>query len=268
MVSRGRPYLTTEPVIIEVKPGNLAPKSNMAPSSPSPSGSPKAVRFAPEGLVKSKARALTPTEAWSFYHFETHCRQCHTCFNPAEARARGGRLCPAGHGLAQDVREHVYLKDGQVYSSQKENHKRVLLELEPGYDQLRQLFRILDRSTQPSTHRTVPIVTYDTRLPESEPVYERNEVIIEPSHTSTRRSQHKSTRYRPVVVSDDTEIKPVSPVRTPPSPTLTERRGSLYVKDMQRPRDKAYHVEIREPADVREHGRRQEHHRRSTGYWE
>ncbi|KAK5682718.1 hypothetical protein LTS10_005848 [Elasticomyces elasticus] len=102
----------------------------------------KAVRFAPG--TKADLRALLPIEAWSLYHYETHARQCDTCYNTLDTTS--GRLCGTGRSLARDVAEHVYRLDGKVYSRKKENHNIVQVALPQGYTQLPQLLKSLERA--------------------------------------------------------------------------------------------------------------------------
>lgn len=237
------------PVIVEVKPSNKPKsKSNLAPSSP---GSPKAVRFAEASLVKQDARKLNTVEAWSLYHFETHARTCRQCLNPLEVHRRGARLCQLGQGLAQDVAEHVYHQQDHVYSTIKDNQKHVRVELGHDNDQVRQLLRSME-GVRRSAQRTVPIISYDSTYAE-----QAGPVIIEPA-TSHRRSKHRSSRYPVVSVEDDDDRRPTST-----KPLISERRKSLYAKDMQRD---AYHVEIREPADEARRRRRHDQ-RKSEGYF-
>jgi hypothetical protein len=262
--ARGNNYST-----VEVRPDGAPQRSNLAPSSP---GSPKAVRFEPS--TKAKARALTLTEAWSLYHFETHARQCTHCYNPNDALREGRRLCATGDSLAQDVAEHVYRVEGNIYSRTKENHKLVQVELPSQYTQVPQLLRVREKAARTS-HRTVPIIhSYDTTYPVSahrltpearDEYQEATRVIIEPNRSdgkSHRRSKHKSTRYKTVVVEDDLE-ETARRQTTPTTPTMNERRGSLYYDDIQRQeRRQAYRVEVREP-EQRE--RRRE--RPKSGFW-
>ncbi|KAK4549461.1 hypothetical protein LTR36_006458 [Oleoguttula mirabilis] len=249
-------------VTVEVKPENVSSsKAKLTPSSP---GSPKAVHFAT--LEKAKPRALTPTEAWSLYHFEAHAGQCRDCYGPLEVHQQGRRLCATGHGLAQDVAEHVYRQDGVVYSRKKDNHKLVRVDMPHNYPQLSQLLKTMDRAIR-SAPRTVPIVSYDRTYPvsarrtapEANDAYEdeRAEVVIEPAVTtpSRHKSKQKSTRYTTVVLEEDVEA----------TTTLRkERRGSLYYDDMQRQRKEAYKVEIREPERSKESRRRE---RPKSGFW-
>jgi hypothetical protein len=261
MPSRGRQQYST----VEVKPESVTSKSNIAPSSP---GSPKKVAFAP--CIKAEARALSGAEAWSLYHFEAHARQCPDCYNPLDVHLEGRSLCATGHGLAQDVAEHVYRKDGVVYSKKKDNHKLVQVDLPREYTQVPQLLRSMERALR-TTHRTVPIISYDPSYPVSarrttklDNDYEdRTEVIIEPARTDSKRqskSKHKTTRYKTVVVDEDIEAS----AARQPDPARKEKRGSLYYEDLQRQRKEAYRVEVREP-ERRE--RRRERDRPRSEYY-
>lgn len=241
------------PVIVEVKPDS-APTSNIAPSSPA---SPKAVRFAPKSEDRA-SRPLSSTEAWSLYHFENHARHCPACYYPLEVYRRGEQLCPAGHGLAQDVAYHVYHLNGEVYSTTKDdNSKLVRVEVPHGYHHLRSLLRSMESRLR--SHRTAPVISYDRTYPVSArkswtPETEPENVVLEPATSSRRRSTHRPVRYSTVIVDDD--IEDVSAVTSKPSTIASkERRGTLYEKELQR-KPKDYRVEIREPSDSRKERRR------------
>lgn len=249
----------TTPIIVEVRPNNFKGPSSLSPATPP---SPKAVRFASAEPVSGVSRPLNPTEAWSLYHFETHARQCQDCIDPYSVYLNGRRLCPTGHALAQDVAIHVCHREGEVYSTKKDSHKYVRVEIPYGYDQVRGLLRSLDSGVRRS-ERTVPIISYDRtypvsprrREPEPEPE-ERAEAIVEPAQTPRRR---ETTRYRYDVkppsstVDEDTQASRARRRET----EERSKRGSLYEKDMQRPR-KEYRVEVREPADAEARRRRRE----------
>ncbi|KAI7254376.1 hypothetical protein KC335_g14477, partial [Hortaea werneckii] len=235
---------------VEVKPDNISPKCTHSPSSP---GSPKAVRFAP--AFKAEPRAPTATEAWSFYHFECHARQCRYCYNPLGVHQQGRQLCTLGHSLAQDVAEHVYHQDGVTYACKKDNHKLVKLEMPADYTQVAQLLSSMDRHIR-SAPRKAPVVSYDPNYPITarrpatrdveESWKEKGEIVIEPGHprrnTERPKSIQKSKRQPTTVIEDD-----VQPSLAVQEPERKERRGSLYYEDMRRQRKHAYKVEIREP---------------------
>lgn len=230
---------------VEVKPESVTSKSNIAPASP---GSPKKVAFAP--CIKAEARQLTHPEAWSLYNFEAHARQCPDCYDPRE----GQSLCATGHGLAQDVAEHVYRKDGIVYSKKKDNHKLVQVDLPRDYTQVPRLLKSMERALR-TTHRTVPIISYDQTYPVSarrttkvDDEYDdgRKNVVVEPARSGSKhqsRTKHKTTRYKTVVVNEDVEAS----ASRQPDPVRKERRGSLYYEDLEKQRKEPYRVEIREP---------------------
>ena len=257
----------TTPVIVEVKPDSARRSdASIAPSTPP---SPKQVRFAPRSseVVTGSSRPLTPTEAWSFYHFETHARGCPECYDPYKVMLAGNRLCSTGHALAQDVLIHVFSQEGQVYSTKKDDHKLVRVEIQPGYNHTRNLLTSIERHLR--AQRTVPIISYDKTYPVSarrterdpESDYEESaDVVVESRRSerkpSTSKSKHKSSRYSTVVVKDDVEAS---------SSRRKEKRGSLYEKDTQRPR-KEYVVEIREPRDQERKERRRKEERKS-GYY-
>ena len=263
--SRGK---HVKPVIVEVKPSNVC-------------GS----KRTDSGVVTSVSRPLTPTEAWSLWHFETHARLCPECYDPLGVHLKNAQLCGTGHALAQDVAEHVYHHAGEVYSKSTDDYKQVRVELPPGYTQVRGLLQAMDRAVR-STSRTSPIISYDPtyyvsarrRSPSPERRRrryedERAEIIVEPTRSkSQRKSSHKPKRYSTVVVDDNVEAGPSrQPEKKPDA-----RRGSLYETDLQRrKKDKGYLIEIREPEQreqdrerkrYRDEQRRKEERRRSQGY--
>ncbi|KAI7238974.1 hypothetical protein KC330_g2203 [Hortaea werneckii] len=249
---------------VEVKPDNITAKATHSPSSP---GSPKAVRFAP--AFKAEPRAPTVTEAWSFYHFECHARQCRYCYNPWDVHRQGRQLCTLGHSLAQDVAEHVYHQDGVTYSCKKDNHKLVKLEMPADYTQVAQLLSSMDRHIR-SAPRKAPIISYDPNYPVTarrpaasypeESWKERGDMIVEPGHsrrdTERTKSTHKTKRQPTTIVEDDVQPSPAVQ-----EPERKERRGSLYYEDMRRQRKRAYKVEIREPERREREGRRRERYK-------
>lgn len=257
-----------EAVVVEVTPSPIAPQS--------PPPSPKAVRFA-SSKSHGISRQLTSTEAWSLYYFEQHARQCPKCYDPLNVYRTGHRLCDFGRDLAEDVAAHVYHKaDGQVYSTEKDNHKLVRVEMPRHYEQVHSLLKGMDRHLR-SAPRTVPIISYDAsypvsprRLPADEArAYRHTDtahhtVIVEPNTAAhshhVSKGQHKSRRkpngYRTTVVQSPESLE--AEMAQP-----RERRGSLYYSDQQRKGVRDYHVEVHEPE--KERGKKEE--RRRSGYW-
>lgn len=243
---------TLRPVVVEIRPDNVP--SSISPSSPSSSS--KAVRFAPTS-ANGSSRPLTSTEAWSLYHFEMHARSCSQCFDPLTVYKRGNSLCQVGLGLAQDVACHVYHREGDVYSTKKDDSKLVRVEVQHDYDQVRLLLRAMERRLRSHRMSTVPLVSYDRSYPVAPRRFyrEAEDVYIEPSNSERlhrRTSKHKPVRYSTVVLNDD--VEDVSIKSTPSLPTK-ERRGTLYEKDMQRKKEN-YLVEIREPRQPERRDRR------------
>ena len=258
----------TTPVVVEVKPRNVAP------STPSPPPSPKAVRFAPSSS-QEVSRPLTNTEEWSIWHFENHASQCRACHDPYRSYREGKQLCPEGHALAQDVACNVVYRAGDIYATRKEENKLVRVEIKPGYWHVLGLLKSMDhhlrgdRSAEPSSSRRHhPVVSYDKNYPvsaryprERAPEYhtdrrgERRETVIVEPHSSSRperrpsqhkskSSRHPSKRYEKVVLDENVEA-------TQPATTkYKERRGSLYDAEMaklEREKERKYRVEVREP---------------------
>ncbi|KAK5136801.1 hypothetical protein LTR08_002097 [Meristemomyces frigidus] len=250
-----RQYLT-----VEVKPDHaVSRKADTTPTSPGPS--PKSVRFAT--TEKVQPRALSTTEAWSLYHFEIHARQCRDCFNPLEVHLERRRLCDAGHSLARDVAEHVFIQDGVVYAKKKDNHKLVRIEMPQDYFHIVQLLKTTARCSAP---RPAPMVSYPVptlwAFPEGREYYEdeRTRGVVEPASSSSRplreASKHKSKHYSAVVTQEAIEA-------AAPLPLRSERRRTVYYDGVQRERVEAYEVEVREPE--RKESRRRE--RPKSGFW-
>ena len=237
------------------------------------------------GKGPSESRQLTPTEAWSLYHFETHARDCVECYDPYTVYLERRQLCPNGHALSQDVALHVYYQAGEIYGKEQDDHKPVRVEVSSSYGQVRLLLKAMDRALK-STSRTAPVISYDRTYPVSprrsssterrrDYDNEPREVIIEPHNSEReRRSRHRSkakpSGYKTVVIEDDVQPGPSSrpepesepEARSEPRPEA--RRRSTYERDLQRQqKDKGYRVEIREPA--RERRRKDE--RRSSTFW-
>jgi hypothetical protein len=241
------------PIVVNVEPDDT---NSVTPSSPNS----KSVRFASEN---SSSRPLTTVEAWSLYNFEIHARRCSDCFDPWSVYKQGGRLCDAGRALAQDVACHVSSRESEVYSTTKDDDSRLVrVEIPHGYTQLRQLLRSIERSLK-SRRRSVAVVSHDktyprpARRPSSGAVDRDEAVVLEPASTadrSPRRPKYKTHRYSTVVVND--RVEDVSVKRVPAAETR-ERRGSLYLKDLER-KQANYDVEIREPdrRRARDEGRR------------
>ncbi|KAK4996146.1 hypothetical protein LTR66_004172 [Elasticomyces elasticus] len=241
------------PIIIERRPDDVTPPKTSTPTSPI---SPRAVRFpSSSSVVTSVSRPPSTVEAWSMYHFEIHARSCPSCFDPYEVHRTGRRLCDEGHGLAQDVAIHVYYKDGNVYSATDDKYRVVRVELPTGYGQVRGLLRAMERKLR--YQAPSPIISHDrTYYIPSRRTEERTtkvEVIME-SERKEVRSKHRP-RYQPRVVEWPAE-------RSTFTAKDVEKRGSLYVKDMelQRQVQQSYTIEIREPQKKKER-KKEEYHR-------
>lgn len=241
---------TTKPIII---PATSKPfhNSHLSPSTPP---SPKQVRFA-HPSTELASRPLTPQEAWSLYHYETHARACRSC--------DGRSSCDIGYGLSQDVRVHVWKHDKQLCSTRPDSEGRwVRVEIPHGYGWTKSMLGVErtrssgDKQPRKSTTKKSPVVSYDEPQPRPAPrkTEPRNDsrndgnVYVEPARTfinnsnneSDKRSRHKPERYEVVEVAPTYEQG--GPVRLPER----AKRGSLYESDMRRPR-REYRVEERMP---------------------
>jgi hypothetical protein len=190
---------------------------------PSTPPSPKAVRFAPHS-AELTSRPLTPQEAWSLYHFETHARGCRLCSSHP--------LCSTGYGLAQDVQILVCQRGGEICSTRPDSEgKWVRVEIPYGYDRAKSMLGI-DRRKK---HK--PIVSYDTD-PRPDRKRETKPVIIEPARTHA--NDERGVRYEVVEASSSGRQAGGEPVMLPER----SKRGSLYESDMRRPR-REYRIEER-----------------------
>ena len=118
----------------------------------------RTIRSAPR---VSESRALTPAEASSLYHFETHARECVHCYDPLTVYLERRALCADGQALAQDVASHVYYRAGEIYSCQEEDGMPMRVEVSSTYGQLRLLLKAMGRASK-DISRTIPFIRYDT----------------------------------------------------------------------------------------------------------
>ena len=247
MVTMPSSRSNTTPITIPATPktSHHLHHSNLSPSTPP---SPKQVRFA-HPSAELASRPLTPQEAWSLYHYETHARACHSCNSRS--------FCDVGYGLSQDVRVHVWKHDKYLCSTRPDDEGRwVRVEIPHGYGYTKAMLGVeRTRSAEKpkpkkSTTKSSPVVSYD---PEPRPARktteprsssrDRNNVYVEPAQTpkdGEKRSRHRSERYEVVEVTPKYEQG--GPVRLPER----AKRGSLYESDMRRPR-REYRIEERAP---------------------
>ncbi|KAK6441856.1 hypothetical protein LTR95_001911 [Oleoguttula sp. CCFEE 5521] len=251
---------STSPINIPIRLGR---PTSTAPLDPSTPPSPK-VRFASPangGPITAVSRPTTPTEAWSLYHFESHAQGCPSCTNPYAKYLARQSLCPTGLALARDVALHVLSRDGTIYSTRKDDHRLVRVEVPCTHVQTRGLLKALERRA-----RGKGVVSYDRTYPVSPRRKAAEEerrvpVVVETARTP-RKSENKTERYevREGAVSALSREEDGLPSRARRRETEERsQRGSLYESDVSRPR-KEYRVEVREPEDVerrrhRERGR-------------
>jgi hypothetical protein len=239
---------TTKPIIIPAtsKTSHNYHHSNLSPSTPP---SPKQVRFA-HPSTELASRPLTPQEAWSLYHYETHARACPSC--------DGRSFCDVGYSLSQDVRVHVWKHDNLLCSTRPDSDGRwVRVEIPHGYGWTKAMLGVeRTRSTEKlkpkkSTTKSSPVVSYDPEprpaRKSAEPVRsssrDRNNAYVEPARTpkdGEKRNRHRSERYEVV------EVVPKYEKGGPVGSPERVKRGSLYESDMRRPR-REYRVEERVP---------------------
>lgn len=249
----------TAPIhIIETKPFSLAP------STP------------PATETRSNSRPLTPREAWSLYHYETHARACGLC----DYRSP----CDVGYDLSEDVRLLVCQHNGELCSTKPDSEGQwIRLEIPRGYDRTMFMLGVelkrdkrhppiasFDTSPQPratmpgssltggrGTKASSPVIyKQDTEglrtEPEGKAKYfsrERSPIMdayIEPARTprddNRPRSKHDTRRHEVVEVAPLSKPGAGEPTTTPDQ----VERGNLYESDVKRPR-REYRIEERLP---------------------
>lgn len=171
------------------------------------------------------SRPLTPQEAWSLYHFETHARGCRLCSSHS--------LCDTGYGLAQDVQILVFQHGGEICSTRPDSEGRwIRVEVPHGYDRAKSMLGIERERERKKNH--APIVSYDSDLrPPQRQAPEKN-VYVEPArtHRDDERRLQPAAQYEVVEVASTPRYKAGGPVRLPER----LKRGSSYESDMRRPR--------------------------------
>ena len=212
----------TKPIVI------VAPKPTSNPSTLSPAvpPSPKQVRFAPRS-AELATRTLTPQEAWSLYHFETHARGCRECSSHS--------LCSTGYGLSQDVQVLICQHGGEICSTRPDSEgKWVRVEIPHGYDRAKSMLGVERKRGR----KHAPIVNYDTAPRPSREPRPRANAFSEPAQT--HKVNERPKRYQ--IVEVETAFQGGEPVQLPES----TKRGTLYESYMRRPR-REYRIEERTP---------------------
>jgi hypothetical protein len=223
----------TKPVIINASRPTPHNSSNLSPST---LPLPKQVHFAPRStrLASSElaSRPLTPQEAWSLYHFETHARACRLC--------TGRSLCDLGNSLSQDIQVLVCQYGGEACSTRLDSEgRRVRVEIPHGYSRAESMLGIeRKREMKQSPHETDFVSAHKRES-------RRGSAYIEPARTrdDDKRSRHRSDLYEVKVAPASTSrYEAGEPIRLPER----YKRGSLYESNMRRPR-KEYIIEERTP---------------------
>lgn len=232
----------------------------------------RAVNF-PVSPVTSICRPVSSEEHWALWHFEDHAVKCEACHDPYKVHKLGRQLCKTGHKLAQDVAAYIYQrKDGGHYSTMKENHMEVRVEIPPGYNECDGLFRAIQRAVR---HRQTFVSSDPTYM--VQPRTKRASVLVHNPGLEVRAPSRPSKPVSPdAVIVEWPKLKRSATVH---QTTTTERpkeseqgdhskRGSLYHNDQAAFRKRReqeerlnYKVELREP---RKH--LGDTHRRSTYY--
>ena len=189
----------------------------------------------PPSPVTGVSRPLNNTELWALYNFEMHSRSCAACYDPYSVHKSGGQLCHSGHQMAQHVAKYISSKyDGRQVYSAGESDQSVHVEIPAGYDNIRSLLRVTERSLRHRRQR--PIISYD---PNSQDAPRKS--------AKAGATLTKSHRRKSVIVNwPGHEInKPLHTVESvrqiivPSASNHPQRRQSSY---------STYNVEVREPA--------------------
>ncbi|KAL9618857.1 MAG: hypothetical protein Q9160_006447 [Pyrenula sp. 1 TL-2023] len=129
--------------------------------------------------------------------FVKHARHCRNCADP-----EGGSLCDRGLAYAQDIREYLYLKAGQVFSQydQTEDYFPMQVKLPDGFEMIRDLMRVVDarerkRRPAPAVNHDKTYYVPDRRSYPSDNLYDDEIVEVEPRNPDEVRK--KKTVYVP-----------------------------------------------------------------------
>jgi len=256
------------PVVVHNRTYSSSSPTSSNPASPS---SPRNVHFLPTmSPVSGITRPLNRTEAWSLYHFEKHAEGCRQCYKPEAVFNSGRPLCGVGHDLARDVLLHVRMNDDVVYSTVREDHRSVRVEMLPDYRHTRGLLRAMERKRRQAAAENRPATTSTTtttsmpttstkpardtrtdsvmgRVGDREPDNDRRaedrrrsrDVTVEFAKSSKQRSRSKERRPR-----EDEDTKRSERRRREKKDKTSDDRGSrieIRLPDMTRDRTKVYY---------------------------
>lgn len=256
------------PVVVHNRTYSWSSPTSSTPASPS---SPRNVHFLPAmSPVSGITRPLNMTEAWSLYHFEKHAEGCRHCYKPESVFKSGRPLCEVGHDLARDVLLHVRMSADVVYSTTREDHRWVRVEMQPDYCHTRGLLRAMERkrrqaaaesrSATTSTTTATSMPTISTKPPRStrtdsvmgrvgerEPDNDRRtedrrrsrDVTVEFAKSTKQRSRSKERRPR-----EDEDTKHSDRRRHEKKDKTSDGKGSrieIRVPDRTRDRTKVYY---------------------------
>jgi hypothetical protein len=117
-------------------------------------------------------RPLTPQEAWSLYHYETHARGCRLCSRSS--------LCDTGYGLAQDVQVLVCQHSGEICSTRPDSKGEwIRIEIPHVYSRAKSLLGIETKRSR----KQAPIVSYDFDPRPPQRQRPKKNVYVEPART-------------------------------------------------------------------------------------
>ncbi|KAF2005380.1 hypothetical protein P154DRAFT_457349 [Amniculicola lignicola CBS 123094] len=119
----------------------------------------RSVRFGKQPVTQT-SRPPNLSERHALENFEAHAHDCPTkaCENIARTYAENGELCRAGHSVAAELLQCLYMEeDRSVYALTPENGQRVRIEVPQNYPMSWNLLIAVERSYR-DPHRTRPFV--------------------------------------------------------------------------------------------------------------
>jgi len=212
--------------------------------------------------VSGVTRPLHSNEAWSLYHFEKHAENCQLCYDPERVFSFGRLLCGVGHDLARDALLHVRMVGDVIYSTTKEDHSLVRVEVLPDYRHTRGLLKAMERrrlrmeaearSTTATTTAAPPSTSASTTKPARDT---RTDSVM--GRVGEREDDDRRNQYR----RRSADVTVEQPKSSKPRSRSKERRDDQDTKRSERRRrdrkektadDKTTKIEVRLPERSKE----------------
>jgi hypothetical protein len=149
------------------------------------------VNFSPTPLY---SRLPRDDELYVMTTFASHAKRCGQCARPYDVFLEHGTLCEKGLGLAKDVAQYVYNRDGKAYSLvDSQGNRSMQIEIPHGCQVIRQLLKAIEHGMQlyQRAVKLAPIISYDENYyiaprPVREITQQPQYVTIEPSKKHRR----------------------------------------------------------------------------------